>query len=103
MADGRSGDFTYEVVDGKVVVTGYEGDSKEPAIPAEMDGMPVTAIRGKAFYGDGLTGITIPASVTAIGAWAFRKNLFAKVRVPASVVTLGLKVFDDHVEMTRFS
>ena len=103
MAEERSGDFTYEVVDGKVVVTGYAGEAKDPAIPEVMDGLPVAAIRGKAFYGDGLTGVTIPASVTAIGAWAFRKNLFAKVRVPASVVTLGLKVFDDDVEVERLS
>ncbi|MGN1087288.1 MAG: leucine-rich repeat protein, partial [Porcipelethomonas sp.] len=41
-------------------------------IPAEIDGLPVTSIRGSAFYEcKRLESITIPDSVTSIGGSAF--------------------------------
>ena len=62
----------YEVVDGKVTITGNSTPEGDIAIPAEIDGCPVTAIATNTFYGcTGLTGVMIPDCVTEIGKDAF--------------------------------
>ncbi|MCD8208806.1 MAG: leucine-rich repeat domain-containing protein [Bacteroidales bacterium] len=88
------------------------------SIPPEHNGMPVTSIRGFAFYDcPGITSVTIPGSVTSIGESAFSKctNLISAfipfsvksidseafneceslmlVRIPSSVISLGDFVF----------
>lgn len=69
-----SGDFEYEVnEDGNSVeITGYAGSGGDVVIPAEIDGREVTSIRWAAFYGySGITGVTIPHSVTSIAGYTF--------------------------------
>lgn len=65
--------FTYEVNNGEITITDYPEDATgEVEIPAEIDGLPVTMIRWRAFAGcTGLTSITISDSVTTIGDSAF--------------------------------
>ena len=65
-------DFTYTNTNGTITITGYTGPGGDVAIPAAIDGLPVTGIGDSAFYGlTNLTGITIPASVTNLGDAAF--------------------------------
>ena len=65
-------DFTYTNTNGTITITGYTGPGGDVAIPAAIDGLPVTGIGDNAFYGlTNLTGITIPASVTNLGDAAF--------------------------------
>ena len=60
-----------ETEDG-IVITGYtDAPAADAVIPAEINGLPVTEIAEGAFVGCGLTGVTIPGSVTAIGEDAF--------------------------------
>jgi len=63
----------YEVIDGRsVTITSYTGDAITLEIPAQIQGLPVTAIRDYAFVDcESLTNITIPSSVTSIGDLAF--------------------------------
>jgi len=62
----------YEVVDGKsVTITGYTGNATILNIPAQIQGLPVTAIGERAFQDSGLTNVTIPSSVTPIRRSAF--------------------------------
>ncbi len=65
--------FTYEVNNGEITITDYPEDATgEVEIPAEIDGLPVTMIRWRAFAGcTGLTSVTIPDSVTYIGYQPF--------------------------------
>lgn len=65
--------LSYEIRDAGVTITdcdeAAEGDLE---IPAEIEGLPVTSIGDKAFFGcTRLTSITIPDSVTSIGDGAF--------------------------------
>ena len=65
-------DFTYTNTNGTITITGYTGPGGDVAIPAAIDGLPVTGIGDSAFYGlTNLTGITIPDSVTNLGDAAF--------------------------------
>jgi hypothetical protein len=76
---------------GGVTITGYAGKAAELVIPAEINGLPVTAIGGWAFTGcSGLTSVTIPNSVTSIGDGAFaRCDRLPSVTIPNSVRTIG--------------
>jgi hypothetical protein len=55
-----------------VIITWYTGPDGAVAIPATIDGKPVTGIGSQAFRGcTGLTSITIPKSVAHISLGAF--------------------------------
>jgi uncharacterized repeat protein (TIGR03803 family) len=55
-----------------ITITGYTGLTNELAIPARLNGLPVTSIGSKAFAGNSrLFNVTIPDSVTNIGEGAF--------------------------------
>ena len=58
---GTLGDLTYEIADGQVAITGCRGSAEgELVIPNEIEGLPVTSIRGNAFqWCRSLTSITI--------------------------------------------
>ena len=66
--------FTYSVNSNKisVTITGYNGLDTEVVIPDKIDGLPVTAIGSKAFYGNTtIYSVTIPSTVLSIGSEAF--------------------------------
>ncbi len=68
--------LAYTANNGAITITGYSGDGPL-AIPAAINGLPVTGIATNAFYGsDSLTSVTIPASVTNIGEGAFAACVF---------------------------
>lgn len=67
-----SGDFTYEITDGKATVTGYTGSEANLTIPAELGGCPVTKIGDRAFLSNSTIQIvTLPDSVEELGVSAF--------------------------------
>jgi len=88
-------DYTYEINNGTITITGYNGSGGAVVIPGEIGGVPVTRIGDWAFYGcTSLTTVTIPNSVTSIGDWAFRDcEGLTSVTIPNSVTTLGVYAF----------
>src|SRR5688572_18487691 len=64
--------FNYWTENGAITITGYTGPGGALAIPATINGLPVTRIGNYAFYyNTSLTSVTIPNSVTLIGDYAF--------------------------------
>ena len=64
--------FDYTTQNGTITITGYTGPGGAVAIPATINGLPVTSIGGYAFRNrTSLTSITVPSSITNIGSWAF--------------------------------
>lgn len=60
--------FTYELCENEVTVTGYRGEKKRISIPASIEGKPVTAIEEGSFAGEKqLTAVRIPTTVRRIG------------------------------------
>ncbi|WP_010260285.1 leucine-rich repeat domain-containing protein [Treponema primitia] len=91
VSSGRSsGDFGFVIHGDRVTITAYSGDAAEIVIPAEIQGMPVTAIGYKAFADNQLIGVEIPGTVTAILYKAFENNRLAWV-----ILGEGLTVIRD--------
>jgi len=63
--------FDYTDNFGTITITGYRGSGGAVTIPAVTNGLPVTGIGPMAFYGQTVTSVTIPGSVTTIGELAF--------------------------------
>ena len=90
-----SSTLQYVIAEDHVRVTGYTGSSTELAIPAEIEGLPVTVIGEKAFYDcDNLISITIPDSATTIGDMAFSDCYsLTSVTIPEGVTAIGDSAF----------
>jgi autotransporter-associated beta strand protein len=85
-AAAQSGDFTYTTSNGAVTITGYTGAGGAVEIPAQIDGMPVTAIGMDGWWfrwETSPTNITIPVSVTSISdsIFSFGCNLLHAIAV----------------------
>jgi len=122
--------LVYKTVDNKrrVVIERYKGSAVSVAIPALINGLPVTSIGNGAFreceglanvyippsvmtignsafqFCGALANVSIPPSVTSIGEWAFwgcggLKN----AGIPPSVTHIGLGAFDGCVALTNVS
>lgn len=94
-ADTES-DFTVSTLsDGTLRISKYTGSDTEVVIPAEIDGVSVTAIARRAFSNcTDITSVTIPDSITTIGDLAFEgcKSL-TSIAIPASVTSIYTKTF----------
>ena len=102
------------------VIGSYSGSATHVVIPGSINGVPVTAIGGNAFYdhedmvsvtipdsvtsiGDnafyhciGLTSVTIPNSVTSMGTWTFYRCAgLTSVTIPDSVTSIGRSEFGE--------
>lgn len=64
--------FLYTIANGEANITGYSGSGGTVAIPATINGFPVTSISNYVFQNCiSLISVTIPSSVTSIGSGAF--------------------------------
>ncbi|MDR1909015.1 MAG: leucine-rich repeat domain-containing protein [Spirochaetaceae bacterium] len=86
-------DFETEEEDGNLTITGYTGSGGNVVIPSKLYGQPVIAIGDEAFSGKGLTGLTIPDSVTSIGYYAFANNYLESLTIPDTVTTVKRSAF----------
>ena len=78
------------------VITGTARKARgDLAIPAELDGHPVTSIGERAFFCcSDLTSVTIPNSVTSIGEGAFYEcTCLTSVTIPNGATSIGASVF----------
>lgn len=63
---------TVPLADGTLMITGYTGKNPRPVLPAELNGIPVTAVADGAFAGnDVLERIVLPETVRTVGDHAF--------------------------------
>ena len=72
-------------IDTKGIILAYKGRDTLLVIPAQVAGVPVTAIGSEAFKGKGLTSVTIHNGITAIGYRAFQNNRLTSVTIGAGV------------------
>lgn len=91
-----SGVLTYTVENDAVTITACDEKAETVEIPAKIDGKPVTAIGPTAFYGLGLTAVTIPEGVVSVGSGAFWHCKSLKtVKLPSTLTQIAPHGFAD--------
>ena len=82
--------YNYLTNNGAITITGYTSPGRVVIIPDTINGLPVTHIGDSAFYGNILTSVTIPNSVTNIGGYAFYFcTSLTSVTIGKSVTSIG--------------
>ena len=81
---------------GDLIVSGYEGKTKNVVIPAYVGGKPVVAVGVNAFsFKTEITSLTLPSTVTCLGAGAFRYCYGMKeVRFGGGITSVDNSVFE---------
>ncbi|MBR4726705.1 MAG: leucine-rich repeat protein [Clostridia bacterium] len=98
------GDLSYQKEDGQIkIVYCNTYASGDLAIPAELEGLPVTRIDQNAFENcTRLTSVTMPESVVSIGSSAFSGCTgLTQVTIPDSVTSMGSSAFIDCTGLTH--
>jgi hypothetical protein len=90
-------DRKYTIYNGVIRLASNDRNLGSVTIPSEVWGERVTGIPNNAFESRGLTGITIPNSVTTIGEKAFADNHLSSVTIPEGVITIGNKAFANNL------
>lgn len=94
-AEATSGNYTYEISDGKAIITSYNGKEKKVIIPSKLGGKPVAEIDDDAFSGNGyIQNIFLPATLETIGTCAFKEcTKLAEIKIPAKTATIKQEAF----------
>ena len=77
----------------------YIGNSMSVSIPASVDGVTLTKIDNYAFdsenylFGNTISDVIIPESITSIGSYAFRGQSIEAVKLPDNLTSIGAYAF----------
>ena len=85
--------FTYEIVDESVIITGYTGSETSIVIPSQINGSDVFKISDNAFKDNRkITSVTISSGVKDIGTSAFENcTSLATISLPDTIIHIGEK------------
>lgn len=88
-------DFTYEAFNSNEIrIKRYLGSNPVPAIPNEINGLPVTALGSNSFMGTSVQAVRIPEGIRCIEANAFAAcDELREVVLPCSLVSMGKGIF----------
>lgn len=89
----EEGDWSVEVSNNTVKITGYKGNDTVLQIPSQILGLPVTKIGRRAFRDKNLANVTIPDSVKSIEDDAFLKNRLSGVTLGSGIESIGESAF----------
>ena len=82
------------VIDESGTITRFSGQQGgSVVIPAQIDGIQVTAIQASAFVNNQLRAVTIPDSVSSIGRSAFANNSLETINIPDSITSIAEDTF----------
>ena len=88
-----------------IIVIGYTGEVTDLVIPSEINGLPVTGIRERAFLEcSSLTSIVIPDTITSIGEYTFYDcTSLTSIDLPDSITSIGYYAFGGCESLTGIS
>ncbi len=102
--DTDLGTLTFKVFDDHAELSKYEGDDWTVDIPADIDGVPVTAIGNSAFaYCEYLDELVIPETITSIGQSAFAHTGLYALTLPASLSHIAPAAFREMPYLKAFT
>lgn len=81
--------FSYKIAGSDVIMTQFEGESKEVIIPSF-----ITSIGMMAFVGRGIENLRLNNGLKYIGTHAFSNNVLHNVVIPETVKYIGNNAFD---------
>ncbi|MBR1823326.1 MAG: leucine-rich repeat domain-containing protein [Ruminococcus sp.] len=89
------GKFLYTAVNGRVIITGFDGEPEFLEIPQVIDNCPVTETANGAFYGcRSLKRVVLPPTMRKIGDSSFYAcGSLKEAILPASLEKLGCSAF----------
>ena len=97
--------FTYaDNGNGTCTITGYNGGAGGVGVPAEIDGLTVTAIGNYAFHMGKMDTLILPDTIETIGRGAFSycENL-TSLHIPASVEKISGEAFRAYCGLTQIT
>ncbi len=98
--------FAYEVVGTTATVTGYDGNATALTVPASLGGYTVTAIGSKAFDGNLIQSIALPATVTSVADDSFSSASIRSITVGSAnetySATSGVLYNKDKTTLVRY-
>lgn len=100
----QDGDFVYMVVDGGIVITGYNGNSDIVDIPNQIAGLPVYRIESGAFIETNIKTINLPETIMSIGTNALPRGVevvYEMDETEQSVVVGELVLGNSEVQANR--
>ena len=87
--------FTYELVEGEAVITGYTGREEQIVIPSHIDGYAVRGIGTSAFANTKITTVIISEGVREIDWFAFYTVPTLRcATLPQSIRSIGYSAFE---------
>jgi hypothetical protein len=86
-------DFKWQLEDGKITITKYNGNSSDVVIPEHIQGYPVAEIGIYAFNNCTLTSVVIPEGIERIGDSAFNGNNLCSITIPSSITEISSLAF----------
>lgn len=100
-----AGQFTWSSSGGKVTITGYSGNAEQVFIPAEISGMPVTALSNDLFFNKNqVKSVTVPDSVTTLHDGVFRVcSSLQHVKLSTNIVSFGESTFSACISLTNIA
>ena len=103
---GRPAEFLpylYSVADDGISLSAYAGLGGSVTIPPFIEGKPVTALEGYAFFNcTSLTSVVIPEGVVSIGRSAFENCTgLTRAVIPSSVSDIGDSAFENCTQLTE--
>ena len=95
--------FNYEIENGKVIITGYNGKAKRIIVPSEIDGLPVTKIGCYAFYKVCCESVILPDSIRVLKDESFCKCTLKKIRLSSRLEEIDGYAFMDCKSLTSIT
>jgi hypothetical protein len=90
-------EFTYNVIDGGIEVTGCVNECpSDLVIPEEIDGYTVHHIGHNAFEQEQLVSLVLPDSIMSIKSFAFSKNDLSSLDLSNNLTTIGAFAFREN-------
>ena len=99
------GQFTFTTNNGALTIMGYTGSDVVVDVPGTTNGLPVTSIGDRAFFGAfSLASVTLPDGITNVGSYAFDYCVgLTNINIPESVISIGEDAFVDCESLTSIA
>ncbi len=100
----EKGRLTFVLYDDHASLTDYRGDDEALAIPAEVEGLPVTEVADNALNGCwSVHEIVLPDSITTIGSHALNCYSLEKLELGSGLTTIGTSSICHSYKLTELT